>query len=380
MNQFKILSMNKMFINNKFLFLFFTIITIGFTSCDNNVSVKGNISDGGNGKVQLDRIGLDNSAVSIDEQDMSNGAFKFTFKEAPKAGLYRIKIGQQNVIFLMDGTEKKIDVNGSLASLQNASYKVTGSQPSEELLASFQKFTSGGQPNIDDVKSTIANAKSPLTSSLLAVQLLGFRPEYLDLHRGIATKLKASYPESELTKSYEGFIVQTEQAQKQQQAEEIIQVGMQAPDINLPSPKGKEYKLSDLKGKVVLIDFWASWCGPCRRANPHVVEVYHKYKSKGFTVYSVSLDGVDSRTVAQIGDPSQVKAFEDQAKQAWIGAIEKDKLAWETHVSDLKKWECAPAATYGVRGIPKTFLLDKDGKIAAINPSTNLEEEVKKLL
>lgn len=96
-------------------------------------------------------------------------------------------------------------------------------------------------------------------------------------------------------------------------------------------------------------------------ANPHVVEIYKKYKDQGFTVYSVSLDKEDG-------------------KQAWVNAIKEDRLEWDNHVSDLKFWNAAPAALYGVRSIPQTFLLDKAGNIAAINPRTNLEEEVLKAL
>ena len=107
---------------------------------------------------------------------------------------------------------------------------------------------------------------------------------------------------------------------------------------------------------------------------------YNQYKSKGFTVYSVSLDGVDSRTKAQLSGESQIKEYTDNAKTAWMGAIEKDGLIWDTHVSDLKKWESAPAGVYGVRAIPKTFLVGRDGKIAAVDPRDNLEEEVKKAL
>jgi len=163
-------------------------------------------------------------------------------------------------------------------------------------------------------------------------------------------------------------------------ASEKIKIGVMAPDISLPSPKGKTFRLSDLKGKVVLVDFWASWCAPCRRANPHVVEMYNKYNSKGFTVFSVSLDGVDSRMKNTITDPKQLDELTTRAKDAWLAAIAKDGLKWDTHVSDLKKWESGPAAEYGVHSIPKTFLLDKEGKVAALDPRDNLEEEIKKLL
>ena len=119
--------------------------------------------------------------------------------------------------------------------------------------------------------------------------------------------------------------------------------GMTPPEIALKTPKGKTVRLSDMKGKVVMIDFWASWCGPCRRENPNVVKLYKKYKKKGFEILGVSLD-------------------KDKAR--WVQAIEKDQLDW-VHVSDLKFWQSAAAADYGVRGIPATFLLDKDGKMIA---------------
>ncbi|SMO93094.1 Thiol-disulfide isomerase or thioredoxin [Saccharicrinis carchari] len=129
-----------------------------------------------------------------------------------------------------------------------------------------------------------------------------------------------------------------------------LEIGNKAPEIKLLSPQGEVIALSSLKGKMVLIDFWASWCGPCRRENPHVVEAYQNYKDKhfvngkGFTVYSVSLD---------------------KSKDKWTNAITQDNLSWPYHVSDLLGWNSKAAQAYGVRGIPDNFLIDGDGIIVA---------------
>ena len=122
-------------------------------------------------------------------------------------------------------------------------------------------------------------------------------------------------------------------------------IGDFADEISLPSPDGKIIKLSSLKGKYVLIDFWASWCKPCRAENPNVVLNYNKYHSKGFEIYGVSLD---------------------QDKNSWVNAINKDKLTW-IQVSDLKYWSCPVAIQYRIEGIPANFLLNKEGKIIGKN-------------
>jgi thiol-disulfide isomerase/thioredoxin len=365
--------------NLRFKLLSFVAIALAFVSCNQQTTINGNFSDGGTSAISLERIGLDNSATPITTGEMKSGKFCLEFKEAPKAGLYRIKFGQPQMLFVLDGTEKKIKVEGTMADLNQGKFKITGSKVAEEVSKSLNELMVG-QVTLEGAMAKIEAATSPLSKGFLAVNLLGFRGEFIEKHKGIIADLKAQYPESEFTKTYESYIVQAEQAAKQEQASATIAVGMEAPDIDLPSPKGKNHKLSTLRGKAVLIDFWASWCGPCRRANPHVVDVYNRYKAKGFTVYSVSLDGVDGRTRSQLGNENSINEFMKDAKQKWVEAINKDGLIWDTHVSDLKKWDCEPAAKYGVRSIPKTFLVDKDGKIAAIDPRDNLEEELKKIL
>lgn len=121
-------------------------------------------------------------------------------------------------------------------------------------------------------------------------------------------------------------------------------VGVPAPEIVQADTSGKQLPLSSLRGKVVMIDFWASWCGPCRRENPFVVSMYEKYKAKGFDIYSVSLD---------------------QDRNRWLNAIQADRLTWSNHVSDLRGWQNQAAQLYGVTSIPKTVLIDREGKIIA---------------
>lgn len=141
------------------------------------------------------------------------------------------------------------------------------------------------------------------------------------------------------------FATYTTQAQS-------VKVGDIAPDVVMTTPDGKEIKLSDYKGKMVLLDFWASWCAPCRRENPNIVAVYNKYKDaefsggeQGFIIFSVSLDSRQER---------------------WKEAIEKDNLDWEYHVSDMKGWRSKAAKDYGIRSIPANYLINGKGEIIAI--------------
>ena len=151
-----------------------------------------------------------------------------------------------------------------------------------------------------------------------------------------------------------------EKPRNQRRRNDLIQPGMAMPDIALADPTGKQRALSDLRGKVVLVDFWASWCGPCRRENPNVVRAWNEYKDRGFDVFSISLD----RDVSQ-----------------WKRAIDQDGLAWPYHISDLKGWSSVVSTLYGVSSIPHAILIDADGTVVATHLRGNqLERELEKLL
>lgn len=163
------------------------------------------------------------------------------------------------------------------------------------------------------------------------------REQNISMHKEVVKALEAKYPTH--------WLVQ-ERVKIEKSAPSSTAIGAEAPELEFPNPDGKMMKLSDLRGKVVLIDFWASWCRPCRMENPNVVKLYNQYKDKGFDVFSVSLDS---------------------SHDSWVAAIAADKLTWPNHVSDLKKWSSAGAKIYGVNSIPCTFLIDREGRILAKN-------------
>ena len=166
--------------------------------------------------------------------------------------------------------------------------------------------------------------------------------ENFELYKKVNDALQKEMPNSIYTENF------NEKVSKMS----VLAPGSEAPDITLNDVNGNPISLSSLKGKVVLVDFWASWCKPCRIENPNVVEAYKKFNKKGFEVFSVSLDGMQQQP---------------NPKQDWINAIEKDNLIWKNHVSDLQGWSSSVVPLYNISGIPFAVLLDREGKIIAKN-------------
>lgn len=199
----------------------------------------------------------------------------------------------------------------------------------DEYLALDSKFKEKIVDIIDSTGATLGVLEIMRSGRILD------KDKHHELFVKIAEDAKTKLPNSEVAKQ---FISDVE-------ASKMLAIGMEAPEIALPNPDGVIVPLSSLRGKYVLVDFWAKWCGPCRKENPNVVKVYNKYHDKGFEVYGVSLD---------------------RKKEDWLLAIKQDGLHW-TQVSDLKYWNSEAAKTYNVKSIPFALLLDPDGKIIGKN-------------
>lgn len=350
------------------LIIWMAIVAVLQSCGPKGLTIEGDIANASNLQVFVDEVRLGKASNIMDKTDMAaDGSFSMAFPDGLPAGIYNIRIGAKRINLVLDGTEKVVKINGNLETIQNYDFTVSGSGDSQTMVKTMQGlFRREYKP--EDITAMVDSVKNAHLAAFIAYTALGRTPQFAATQRKAADRLKAEFPNTEAAAAYATYVTALEQESLMQAAAPAgpITVGMDAPNISMASPTGKTYSLADLKGKVVLLDFWASWCGPCRMENPNVVEVYKKYKDQGFTVFSVSLDGVDSRS-AQRFSPADLERAMDGQKQRWVDAIKQDNLIWEYHVSELKKWESTAGALYGVSSIPRTFLIGRDGKIAAVN-------------
>ena len=346
---------------------------------EEGVKLTGTLETFGEGSlVYAERIAETGPIKEDSVEVKSDGTFTF-YLDVPAPSFYRLNFDDRQIVSLiLTGKETEVTVNADGGdprgfSEVSGSYDTDFKNRMEAIMQAYQQERAGyqqqqlqarnsgdvqsfntaaqgmmqlGQATEKDLKKLIWDA-TPSLAAVYGLQMIDANSNYSFVD-SVARALDAALPNN--------FYVQNLLAQVE--TRRTLAIGEQAPDISLPDPDGEIISLSSLRGKYVLIDFWAAWCGPCRRENPNVVRVYNEYAGDQFEILGVSLD---------------------KTRNAWLKAIEQDGLPW-LHISDLKFWNSEAAKTYQINAIPATYLIGPDGTIIAKNlRGASLEAKLKEI-
>ena len=375
---------------------FFTLLLGACMLSCNNPSekgkfyVEGKISNIVDQKIYLEQLYFSQKNPEVmDTADIKKGVFTFSAKSTEE-GLYRLRMEKMNAGFIFINDQPTINFTADIndVSLEGPKFNTPANRLLKNLIISINTKTSALQASnqkaeafkvqqndslfalennklnalMEDYHQFIIRYIDTCSNPVVTMFALGYTRE-IDpaLLSKTVSGLTKRFPKhsgiASIVTQYNQMMAQI--SQPKPATNEIPVVGSMAPDISMNDVNEQPFSLSKLKGKYVLVDFWASWCGPCRGENPNIVAAYQKYKSKNFTVLGVSLD-------------------EDKA--AWLKAIKDDQLTWK-HISDLKGWGNAAVPLYGFDGIPYNVLIDPQGKIIATGLRENaLQEFLEKTL